>query len=159
MQSPDWITLTHDEWIEIRRQLYALQITANRLFDVLKTDGKMLAAVNALTDSMEVCFRQENEQIEKRVDHYRQLGQHYQFKSVWSMLEIDDIDCEHPYITAKYVDWGNNGLYVEPIQGPTWLDLWRATDKTIERSGDPHHMFVENFELVSHNTLMPVLGS
>jgi hypothetical protein len=32
-----------------------------------------------------------------------------------------------------------------PIEGPLWVDLYRAADQCIQASGDSHHSFIEDF--------------
>ena len=73
--------------------------------------------------------------------------------SQWSAGSSADLFTAHPFAGAETVTHrvdaffaGKNGTYVEYIRGPNWIDLWRAADAVIERSGDHHHIFIERFE-------------
>ncbi len=41
---------------------------------------------------------------------------------------------------------GKGGVFVTPVPGPRWLDLWIAAGKAIQRSGNVHHRFIESFQ-------------
>lgn len=70
--------------------------------------------------------------------------------SVWSMMDIRDFTAvPFPDVTRLEYDggWGEAGGVDLPPHA-TWLDLWKAADALIANSGDDHHVFIEEFELV-----------
>ena len=79
---------------------------------------------------------------------------------MWSMWEVRDFT-EVLFPGATFVDYNMN--WGEPIsvqipENATWLDLWRAADQAIIKSGDDHHIFVEKF-IKSGSHLNLVTGS
>ena len=69
--------------------------------------------------------------------------------SIWSMYEVENFESTSPvpagaklrsYYTKKSVT----------VEGSTWLDLWKATDKLIEMTSDEHgdHVFIEAYRKV-----------
>lgn len=54
------------------------------------------------------------------------------------VIEYDTWDSDTVVVPVKLTEGS------EPIV--QWLDLWRAANEAIEQSGDPHHMFIEEFE-------------
>jgi len=78
--------------------------------------------------------------------------------SIWSVTENpEDITTDKmneitPYTNAKWVVYQSDPFYGEPsgefkvpVQGNTWLDLWKAADDILGRCGDEHHRFIEYF--------------
>lgn len=71
--------------------------------------------------------------------------------SVWSMDEYHDFTV-NPFPSAIGVSyrggWGKAGQikFSKKPQNVTLLDVWKACDKLIDRSGDHHHVFIETLE-------------
>lgn len=72
--------------------------------------------------------------------------------STWSMREVPDLQAPHNFEGACVVSyrehWGKVPIRVE-ITGPLWVDLWRAANEAMKRSGDDHHFFIEAFSETS----------
>jgi hypothetical protein len=55
----------------------------------------------------------------------------------------------HPYPGATLLQYDGtgdvNGIHVA-INGPLWLDLWKAADLALGRSADKAHRYIEGFE-------------
>lgn len=65
----------------------------------------------------------------------------------WSLWEVRDFT-EVPFPHATMVEYRTNfgdPVFVNIIENATWLDLWKAADECIAKSGDRHHPFVEKF--------------
>ena len=45
------------------------------------------------------------------------------------------------------------------VEGNTWLDLYRAANEVVEKSGDTHHIFIENFDMTEDGNLELFCGS
>jgi len=93
-------------------------------------------------------YAQDNDAFDRKNDQYRHWQQHYGLKSIWSIYTVDNMTLCHPYKGAEQVayrdDWGDEAVF-EPIEGNTWADLYAAADRCIQRSGDCHHVFIEDF--------------
>ena len=67
--------------------------------------------------------------------------------SVWTIDEVTFTD-PHPYPgaqTLSYIAFGDPEAINVVIEGPTWLDLWKAADAVLGRSGEELHRFVQGF--------------
>ena len=78
------------------------------------------------------------------------IAEHHAFQSHWSITEVTDFtEVPEAGLAAtklKYdVDafWGKS-VEINLPQEPTWLDLWTAADAAIAKSGDQHHIFIED---------------
>ncbi len=96
----------------------------------------------------------EDEKLDKQIDYFNAIGDQHGFDaSTWSIHEVEDMNSPHPCTGATTVRydshafWGEpSGIFEEPINGATWLALWRAANTILERCGDKHHVFIESFE-------------
>jgi len=85
--------------------------------------------------------------------------------SIWSLcssLLLQEEPAIEGKATIRYRDhWGENGEQTIEVTDPTYTDLWKAADTLIERSGDDHHVFVEDFlhDEDTENTWDLVTGS
>jgi len=83
----------------------------------------------------------------KRDSHYNEISDKNDFKTIWSVHEVSDLNAPFAGAATKlaYRDhWGASEVVV-PINGNTWVDLWRAAEAAIKQSGDTHHVFIEAF--------------
>lgn len=74
-----------------------------------------------------------------------------QFLSIWSIGgKIQKMD-HKSYLEGRrirYKDFADEFDVFVPIEGPTWLDVWKACDQAIRVSQDCHHVFIESLEPV-----------
>jgi hypothetical protein len=91
-------------------------------------------------------------------DHNMKMQDVYNIHhSFWSyhQNELCDFTKNHPYMgatTLTYSMYFTDGEMVPitvDIKGPRWIDLWRTADELIQKSGDNHHVFVEDFIIES----------
>lgn len=61
-----------------------------------------------------------------------------------SLLRWPGIAIDGPVLIRYDQHWGDNPVSVT-VTNPTYMDLWRAANELILKSGDTHHVFVENF--------------
>ena len=83
--------------------------------------------------------------------------------SIWSMYEVSNFEDQSsvPEGAELRSYYSGNDIAVT-VEGPTWLDLWKATDKLISFTEELHgdHVFIENFYKVSNDNIYEVsLGS
>lgn len=84
--------------------------------------------------------------------------------AIWSLFEVcdyaDQVAIDKSGLTLVYSDhWGEAPVSIKLPDNPTWRDMCEAADTLIQRSGDLHHVYVENFKLVNSNTIHMVTGS
>lgn len=98
-------------------------------------------------------YEQDARAFDTKFDVFNTAQNLWGFKTVWSIYEVEDLEAQHPFpgaLQVAYVDhWGEEPVFVEiKTEGAghgTWLDLWRAADEAIRKSGDQHHIFIEQF--------------
>lgn len=101
---------------------------------------------------------------DEKFDHFLNTQQLCGFHTDWSLYEVDDLNTKHPFpqgcevVYLKGEHWGDHDQIV-PVEGDTWVDLWRAADQAILGSGDSHHCFIEEFTLTNGNQLVLRTGS
>lgn len=148
-------TLTSDEFKKIHNALCEIGYILPKLEDVLKPDlyEKLVKAKNDIDSALSRAYDEEDCEFETREDHYSEISQENNFDSIWSIHEVKNLHEAHPYLVAKTLvyknHWGTQTIEV-PIEGSTWLDMYRAADNAIRKSSDRHHVFIEDF-LVSSN--------
>lgn len=107
---------------------------------------KALAKINA---ALKHAYELDDAVIEAKSEHYNAVAAEHRFDTIWSMDEVSDLNAKHPYAGATHVHysqhWGQATVLV-PIEGDTWVDLWKAAEKAIQESSDNHHIFIENFK-------------
>jgi hypothetical protein len=88
------------------------------------------------------------EDFKKDYDRFKALRDQNGFESWWSMYEIQDMNSvafPGKYKVAYVDHWGGSAPDSILVENPTWMDLWKAADTLIKKSGDAHHIFIENF--------------
>ena len=156
MTDQPYIKLNREQWKNLHNALCAAEQEAGSLFSVLKDGGEGLAALKSVREALAPAYAQDHEAFERQFDYFRQTQRDNGFQAQWSLYDETDqgsFDEPHPYIGATHVvytqHWGTAGNIEVPIQGATWLDLYRAANEAIQRSNDTHHIFIEFFEPVA----------
>ena len=91
------------------------------------------------------------DQMDKLIDYYNGIRREEGFGSVWSMWttdewqDMEDVSGIPEGTVIRYLSiWGDRGKEsYSTVEGKTWLDVWKACDRAIEKSGDAHHIFIE----------------
>jgi hypothetical protein len=108
-------------------------------------------------DALKGAYAQDHAAFERKHDCFSLAQNAHGLRSIWSLYEVEDLEAQHPFVNAREIcyrdHWGEAAVY-ETIQTEgqghgTWMDLWRAADRCIRRSGDDHHIFIENFYTVA----------
>jgi hypothetical protein len=88
--------------------------------------------------------------------------------SIWCLDEVKDFNSTHPYLGFKKIfytcHWGGvnidgkrirsgQSVYAK-INGPTWRHIHIAADEAIRKSGDNHHIFIEDFTIKGDKLLL-----
>lgn len=87
------------------------------------------------------------EDFERDYNRFKALKDQNGFKSWWSMYEIQDMNAvafQGSYKVAYVDHWGTPPSSI-PVENPTWMELWKAAETLILKSGDMHHIYIENF--------------
>lgn len=105
----------------------------------------------------------QDELRENKWERSQRIAKLYGFNhSIWSMYEVADFEDQSPVPEgAKLRSYYSGKDYSVTVEGPTWLDLWNATDKLICSTEHLHgdHIFIENFRKVKDNLFEVSLGS
>jgi hypothetical protein len=146
---------------EIRR----IDSARNHIFDLVEDLSNVIAdkyvdelcsISSDLENAMLRFLDADHEAFKERMDYWDSVRADHKFKAVWSMYRIGN-DCMAP-VTKELHEAYNNGapLHYEDIavsfgeltylnNVPTWLDFYAAADRAIFRSGDEHHLYIEDF--------------
>jgi hypothetical protein len=89
--------------------------------------------------------------FDERFEYFDTLKARNEFKSVWSIYEVDDVSDLSGFEAENLVykdHWGHDRAVTVPLPTGklTWYDLWVAADKAIIESEDTSHVFIEDFQ-------------
>lgn len=100
---------------------------------------------------LEIPIEEENDRNwELEVDYFRGVQEANNFKAVWSVFDKGiKFDEKLPDGFDKIKAIVNSCSYFNyhievPFEGETWLDLYKAANEAIEKSGDSH-IYIEGF--------------
>ena len=154
------VTLYSEDFKTVHNTLCELRSVQQRLTGVISNElaDQLHSVIRGFEQGLKNAYDQDNAAFETKHDLYHGIQQHWRFKSIWSIYEVEDFEAQHPFKDAAYViydqHWGERGEVVRKIESEgaghgTWIDLWRAADAAIQASGDQHHIFIEHFEPVA----------
>lgn len=95
----------------------------------------------------------ENElkQFEKDMERFSVIQNENNFKTIWSIYEIKDIN-ENSGLSADIMSDGLSDVEVVLQKKElTWLELWKYADELYKLIGDREHLFIETFEVKEIN--------
>jgi hypothetical protein len=89
--------------------------------------------------------------FDERFEYFDTLKARNEFKSVWSIYEVQDVYGITGFEAENLVykdHWGHEQAVTVPLPAGklTWYDLWVAADKAIIESEDRSHVFIEDFQ-------------
>jgi hypothetical protein len=143
-------TLTAKEFKDIHNAKCELHGILQSLEGVVhpKMQERFEKALKQINAALKNAYAQDDAAAKKKSAHYEAIAVANDFTSVWSVYEVDDLNA--PFTgggthLAYEAHWGKKDIGLIPIDGNTWVDLWRAAEAAIEQSGDNHHIFIEGF--------------
>lgn len=105
-------------------------------------------------------FSMDRKKIFDEINYFREYAEANYFRpySTWSIYEtIGHMDDPVP-TTAKWLvykdHWGEEEVSMPLYDNITWGALWDVADELIVKSGDQHHVFIEDFEEVGDELLL-----
>lgn len=147
-----------------REQKQALTGVRNELWRKLQTMNPATMAITYreledLVERLEKVVQPmdeiDNHNMEVLIDYYGGCAREHGFSSAWSMWEDPEgqqdrvwMISDHPYGEDTVIEYdasmGNGKTYQVTIEGPLWIDVWKACEKLIELSTDSHHRYIED---------------
>ena len=91
-----------------------------------------------------------NEVLTAELELGAQIRTENDFMSIWSIAgRYHHMDRKSfmEGLTLRYKDFFDEFDVSVTIEGPTWLDAWKAADQAIRESGDCHHVFIERLDV------------
>lgn len=141
-------TLTADEFKAIHNALCSARV------------DNVANTVEIIRKALARAYEEENRVFDGKMDHFSLVQESEGFLSVWSDYDVTDMYSAHPYPEGSVIVYENYDSVVRsPVEGPAWLDVYRAADKAVRESGDRHHIFIERFRLENGNELHMWTGS
>ena len=145
------VTLKAEDFKAIHNALWAIQYGSKDVEE----------QIEIIRGALKDAYAQENDDFERKNQHFSSVKQDLGLQTIWSMYEISDLNEQHPFegiTTVTYKDhWGDKPI-VKPVNGLTYAALYVAADAAIRDSGDEHHVFIEQFKQVG-STLLLTTGS
>lgn len=153
------VTLRGEDFRTVHNTLCELRTVQQRLTGVISNDlaDQLHRVIRGFESGLRNAYEQDNAQFDSKMDYYSEFQHENGLRSVWSIYElpVHGFLMDHPYPSDSFVVY--QGHHV-PVYGSTWGDVYRAADRCIQLSGDQHHIFIEDFELVG-NELRLTTGS
>jgi hypothetical protein len=110
---------------------------------------RLARGVEEIVRGLQDAYRQETDSFKTKSTHYETVQSKLGARAVWSIYEVQDLSLPHPYPEARAVvykdHWGDRPVQAL-IEGTTYADLYKAADLAIKRSGDQHHVFIEDLK-------------
>lgn len=143
-------TLTREEFRELHKGLCSLRHIPEQLADILHPDlvARCSRAIAQIDKGLERAYAEEETAGEALRNYFDALRTKHGLRSIWSEYDIGPGGIEqvaYPGNWTLLYDASHPAERGIVLQDPTWLDLWKASEKLIAESGDWHHMFIEGF--------------
>lgn len=116
----------------------------------MKRSLKYLEPVAARVMKIQDDIRERNAETASRIAKTNDFK-----NSIWSIYEVESFENNSPVpVGAKLRSYYTGKDVIVPVEGPTWFDLWKATDKLIGMTRDTHgdHIFIEGYYKVKDET-------
>lgn len=129
---------------------------------------------------MSIALQLEEDAVMKKINEYADIRDLNGLETTWSIFEVDDInkncpikvmgrkiryESVRPDATAFELleDLENGGQntnveYTTTVKGNTWLDMWKAAEEVILKSGT-HHRYIEDFNIQDDGSFILITGS
>ena len=151
------VTLKGQDFKTIHNTLCDLRSLVERMtHSTIKIDDVQRIIQN-FESGLQDAYEQDTAAFKRKMDHYDDVNTVENFRSIWSIFEIEDLYTQHPFTGAVRVlygdHWGNQTV-TAPVEGDMWLDLYRAADSCIRASGDNHHTFIERFTFAGTDLIL-----
>jgi len=141
------VNLKGEDFSTIHNALCDLRRLTDQVAQSALMDATPLAMiVRKFEEGLQDAWRQDHEKMDGAMDYWRGVADQNGFSAIWSMYEIGSCNQKHGFTNdCLYykLHWGEEDVIV-PVQGDTYLDLYRAADEAIKLSGDQHHVFIED---------------
>lgn len=91
------------------------------------------------------------------MDYFDNYQKAYGFRARWAYYKAKDLnDLSGIPVGSTLVTYYSPAT--EKLDGPTWLDLWKAVDKIVQKTGD-YHIFFEGVRRQKKGIYLVELGS
>lgn len=141
-------TLTKAEFADVHNAKCELHGILQSLEGVIHPmlQHRLEKAVALLDKGMTGAYEQDEAAHEKAQAHYNEVSTRIGARTIGAKDDVTDLDAPFSY---KEVFWLRYTIgqqsWRTPVLGTAWADLWRAAENLILRSGDMHHIFIEEF--------------
>jgi hypothetical protein len=133
----------------------ALELAKETFRDDSDLVVKLRAAVKYLKPVRDDVVSRKDAHEDKMYDMFKLTGQENDFRSIWSIYSVSNLNSTHPFTGAKFLKHYSEQTR---ILGDTYFDLWNAADCLI-RKFDDCHIFIEGFRETEDGVLELVTGS
>lgn len=143
------VTLHAEDFKKVHNTLCDLRSLVERMTHTMIKIDDVQRIVEGFEQGLADAYAQDNDAFSRKMDYYDTVRQTQGYRAIWSIYEVADLGEQHPFkgaLQVAYKDhWGDEPVF-EEITGDRWVDLYAAADAAIRRSGDGHHIFIEQFQ-------------
>jgi hypothetical protein len=136
------VTLTAEEFKNLHNAMWHAESLGRRLGD---HGDELLKLLREMRTALAGAYRQEEVALHRKMEFCDQIQEQSGFTGVWSIYSVDDFS-EVPYPQSQRLiynsHWGKNEIEVE-LAAQDWHALWSAANDAILKSGDLHHIYIE----------------
>jgi len=146
-------TVTSEQVSKIHNALVYLNYALDIAKENFKDDSRIVRELTNASEYLTPVSKELNDKKDKDWDKMYKMADFVKElngfnNSIWSIYEIKSFDDTSSVPSgSKLISYYSGKDISVTVEGSTWLDLWKATDKLIGLTGDMHgdHVFIEQY--------------
>lgn len=143
------VTLKAQDFSTVHNALCSLRSIECNLRDVIGGDSELAKAIESFEAGLRNAYDESTDQTSSKMEYWNEIQSRHGFVGIWSNFKIPArsfIRRQHTDITNVVYKDINGEQFAVSIEGDSILDLYRAANEAIVKSGDMHHVFIESFK-------------
>lgn len=151
-------TLTEKEVSALHNAKCYLIYALDHCDEMFKEDASFVKQMKMSMDYLKPVatrlMKELDEARERNAETASRIAKTNEFKNtVWSIYEVSNFEEQSGIpIGAKLYSYYSGKDITVTVEGPTWFDVWKATDKLIGMTREDHgdHIFIESYDKVKN---------
>jgi len=146
-------TITSKQVSDIHNAYCYASYALDNMKEMFKEDSQVVSelarAMEYLKPVRDDVMGRKDADFDRNNEMYNRVAKLNDFNhSIWSIYEIDSLEETSSVPEGSSLrSWYSGKDITVKVEGPTWLDLWKATDQLIKMTKDLHgdHVFIEQY--------------
>ena len=153
--------ITSDEMRDVHNGLCYLRNAIDKLEDTLSPliVADLRKAKALIQNGFNGVQRESDKRWDERNQYYTAMKDKYNFRSVWSIYDVEDLDEKAFDLEEGSVIEYENHTVDLPAGRVSWFQMWLAAEEVITSAGDDDHIFIESLTQSSINPKIILLGT